>query len=468
MLLSPASTSASLPSSIWGKIKGGGGGGGGKGSKEQEFRDRQAQMALARQRLLTLSFGEMETVRMLPNSFQDLEALARDWAKPPPDAIFTLRVPVEYASFHAARLVSGPYIYLTGEDSFQIAIMGVQGLRVEIVSDAPPPPDDPPPPPPPPVLEMPAVFSLELYPGQTVALETTVASDGDLDMARMEDGTMVEGAFWGKLNITHSDTTHKMEFSGTRLPTEQTENPGATQLAITDLVVDSRALTKLAVVAAKPIAAKCHLSILPPAQQYCDVSLTFSPYWKMGMTWPPAEAVDENKVKYFLRVHPGGAMEHFESMMVATSIYYEALPDADMLDPVEMIAPRNSFAMPFRDFVNHIQEVLDKLGLSMHARTNFISNNISTFAAHKNIAYRFLSPSRIASAIDISVTAESCVFTRLFLMFRGLSDDELGNFAGAGEKEANGMNWAEMVSFSEMSRDQGQFRVLEISLLELS
>ena len=34
--------------------------------------------------------------------FQDLEAVARDWTKPPPDAQFTLRVPVEYASIHAA------------------------------------------------------------------------------------------------------------------------------------------------------------------------------------------------------------------------------------------------------------------------------------------------------------------------------------------------------------------------------
>ena len=33
---------------------------------------------------------------------------------------------------------------LTGEDSYQIATMGVPGLRVEIVSDAPPPPDEPP------------------------------------------------------------------------------------------------------------------------------------------------------------------------------------------------------------------------------------------------------------------------------------------------------------------------------------
>lgn len=34
---------------------------------------------------------------------------------------------------------------LTGEDSYQIATMGVQGLRVEIVSDGPPPPEDEPP-----------------------------------------------------------------------------------------------------------------------------------------------------------------------------------------------------------------------------------------------------------------------------------------------------------------------------------
>ena len=112
---------------------------------------------------------------------QELDAVARDWTKPPPDAIFGLRVPVEYASIHAA--VSPSFVFvlvhpdrmsssatgrrslhlctipvrarslsrlltcldqLTSEDSYQIAVMGVQGLRVEIVSDAPPPPDEPP------------------------------------------------------------------------------------------------------------------------------------------------------------------------------------------------------------------------------------------------------------------------------------------------------------------------------------
>lgn len=124
--------------------------------------------------------------------------------------------------------------------------------------------------------------------------------------------------------------------------------------------------------------------------------------------------------------------------------------------------------------------------MSLHARTNFIrfvsafclackstksrycSHNISGFSAHKNIAYRFLSPSRIAAAIDISVTHDPCIFTRLFLIFRGLSDDDVGIFAGAGEKEANAVNWREVVGWSEESKDPTMFRLLETSVLEVT
>ncbi|KAF8892548.1 hypothetical protein BD779DRAFT_1436910 [Infundibulicybe gibba] len=422
------------------------------------MRTHQAQMALARQRLLTLSFADMETLRVLPNTYAELEAVARDWTKPPPDAIFSMRVPVEFASLHASRLVAGPYIYLTSEDSYQIAAMGVQGLRVEIVSDAPPPPDEPPPPPPPPVLEMPATFNLELNPGQQVALDTTVSSD-ELDMARSEDGTTVDGMFWGKLDIVHEGDTHKMEFSGTRLPADSNYSP--------EFLFDSRVMTKLAT-AAKPTTVKSNLSILTPNQLYCDVILSFSPHWKMEMTWPPAEDKESGKVKWFIRAHPGGALEHFDSEMVTTSLYYEAAPDPSMVDPNDYIAPRNGFAMSFRDFVPHLMRVFDQLGMSLHARTNFINSNMSAFATHKNIAYRFLAPSKIAAAIDISVTHDPCLFTRLFLIFRGLSDDDVGIFAGAGEKEANAHNWRAVVGWSEDSKDPSLFRLLEVSVLEVT
>ena len=86
---------------------------------------------------------------------------------------------------------------------------------------------------------------------------------------------------------------------------------------------------------------------------------------------------------------------------------------------------------------------------------------------HRYIAYRFLSPARIAAAVDMAVTAEA-VFTRLFLIFRGLSEEEAETFAGAGEQEANAHNWREVVGWSEHSKDTTQFRLLETSVLDMS
>ena len=93
---------------------------------------------------------------------------------------------------------------------------------------------------------------------------------------------------------------------------------------------------------------------------------------------------------------------------------------------------------------------------------------MSAFSSHRNIAYRFLSPAKIASAIDITVNTGDCTFTRIFLIFRGISDDDLGLFAGAGEKEANQYNWRTVVGWSENSKDNMRFRLLEVSILELT
>lgn len=88
------------------------------------------------------------------------------------------------------------------------------------------------------------------------------------------------------------------------------------------------------------------------------------------------------------------------------------------------------------------------------------------FSAHKNIAYRFMAPGRLARAIDISVTHDACVWTRIFLLFRGLTDDDMVDFVSSGEKEALQMNWREIIGWQEQSKDPSQFRVLEVSVLE--
>lgn len=161
---------------------------------------------------------------------------------------------------------------------------------------------------------MPALFNLEIHPGQFGALDTTICSEG-ADMARMPDGTLVDGQFLGKLNIIHHGNKHEIEFTGTRPPGDKYS---------TDFILDSRVMARLPI-AAKPSSAKCHMSILAPVQQCCDVVLTLSPPWKFGFSWPPGETLDDGKLKYSLRLHPGGAFEHFKSSIVSTTLYYEAV-----------------------------------------------------------------------------------------------------------------------------------------------
>lgn len=93
---------------------------------------------------------------------------------------------------------------------------------------------------------------------------------------------------------------------------------------------------------------------------------------------------------------------------------------------------------------------------------------MAAFSAHKNIAYRFMPPSRLCKAIDISVTYDLCIWTRVFLMFRGISDMEMGEFVGAGEKEAINHNWRAAIGWTEESKNHHNFRVMELSILECS
>lgn len=167
---------------------------------------------------------------------------------------------------------------------------------------------------------MPGTFKLELTPGQDVTLSTTIKSN-KLDMARMEGNILVDGTFLGKLDIVHSGDTHIMEFSGTCLPPGQEYNP--------DMFTDTHLTTKYAIVA-KPATAKCHLTVLSPIVQFCNVVLKISPLWKLGVAWPlPEHDLDNTSgsstVKYFLQIHPGGVLEHLGSRVVSSALYYEVV-----------------------------------------------------------------------------------------------------------------------------------------------
>lgn len=56
-----------------------------------------------------------------------------------------------------------------------------------------------------------------------------------------------------------------------------------------------------------------------------------------------------------------------------------------MVEPSGFISSKNGFAMNFRDFISHLMNVLDQLGMSMHARTSFIKFVVISFLFRRRL-----------------------------------------------------------------------------------
>ena len=128
----------------------------------------------------------------------------------------------------------------------------------------------------------------------------------------------------------------------------------------------------------------------------------------------------------------------------------------------KFVTPSNSYALPMPDFMLHLTKVLDSLGLTLSARSAFLSTNFSAFSNYRHIAYRFMSPKAINRAIELWCTQSQVHWTRIFFMWRGVSDDELPSFKG--EKEANDKDWRSVVEWKP--HDADAFSVLEVSAIE--
>lgn len=62
-----------------------------------------------------------------------------------------------------------------------------------------------------------------------------------------------------------------------------------------DFFFDQRTVSKL-VIATKPTVAKCTLTMRGPGVQYVDVNLGLAPMWNWGVTYPPADSVEDRQM----------------------------------------------------------------------------------------------------------------------------------------------------------------------------
>lgn len=109
------------------------------------------------------------------------------------------------------------------------------------------------------------------------------------------------------------------------------------------------------------------------------------------------------------------------------------------------------------------------MGLHTEARTSFISYWLSSILKHKYIALRFVPQSVYERAASLTISPQPDVVTRVFMLFRGASEEHLANWSNAQMQAEKDVAWWVDVVGVDIARagDVALFRVLEWGGMEV-
>ncbi|KAG8741068.1 hypothetical protein FRC10_003408, partial [Ceratobasidium sp. 414] len=127
------------------------------------------------------------------------------------------------------------------------------------------------------------------------------------------------------------------------------------------------------------------------------------------------------------------------------------------------VGSADSVLLPFGNVTGYIDDALMSLGLHTEARCSFITYWLPHLQRHKHIALRFLSQTEYEAAAPLSITPTPDVTTRVFMLFRGVDENDLEAWADAVTKAVEDPSvWRDVVGVEiEKAGDTGLFRVLE-------
>ncbi|QRV96131.1 ubiquitin family protein [Ceratobasidium sp. AG-Ba] len=226
---------------------------------------------------------------------------------------------------------------------------------------------------------------------------------------------------------------------------------------------------------------------LPTNNVRIDLALT--PAWSFSALYPSVPvrptAGDGQSVAWIVDAKPDGTLSDHGTGREVSYLFWEAhtnpaLPCspavsrpgspvqevASTFDPSRpVITPDNSTVLPFDKVTGYIDDVLLSLGLHTEARCSFITYWLPDLQRHKHIALRFLPQSEYEAAAPMRVTPSPDVTTRVFMLFRGVEEEELALWEGS----PKGVHeWKDVVGVDvQKASDKNMFRVLEWGGMEV-
>ncbi|KLO11502.1 hypothetical protein SCHPADRAFT_905931 [Schizopora paradoxa] len=237
----------------------------------------------------------------------------------------------------------------------------------------------------------------------------------------------------------------------------------------------------------------------PKLLENVNIKLSLVPSWSFSVLYPPvpissdAHREDHNgetqTVAWDVSAAPDGTLRDKSSNLSVSYLFWEALtnpprplsppssrPSSPTLelefDPAracDWMTPASSVVLPIKDIPHYLDAALKLLMLHTEARTSFITYWLPSLLKHSHVALRFLPQTAYEGSAPLSVNPEPDIVTRVFMIFRGVSEDEeRWNEARLRANQDVTEVWKDAVGIdAERASDVSLFRVLEWGGMEV-
>jgi hypothetical protein len=239
---------------------------------------------------------------------------------------------------------------------------------------------------------------------------------------------------------------------------------------------------------AKPV-----IYLLPPSSLAdVTVELALASSWRFSAvhppprtTVPPGEPHTAQALTWTVAAEPDGTLVDKTSGMEVSYLYWEAnvnsqlaTPDAsraatpvanmETFDPARLsLNPGDSVLLPISKVPSYLDGALKALALHTEARTSFITYWLPDMLKHEYVALRFVAQDAYEQAAPMRIAPAPDVVTRVFMIFRGVAEGDLGLWEAASARAAvtggdGATFWVDVVGVdAARAADRGLFRVLE-------
>ncbi|KAF4609941.1 hypothetical protein D9613_010306 [Agrocybe pediades] len=231
--------------------------------------------------------------------------------------------------------------------------------------------------------------------------------------------------------------------------------------------------------------------LLSPSLVEASVKLALAPQWDFSAIYPvvsiekAVEQAHHREVTWRVQTQPNGDLKELITGLDVAYLFWEAHTNPGSAAPkvsntgeglIEAFNPNaavlnddNSVVLPVSKITPYLDRALYALGLHTEARTSFITYWLPSILKHDNIAFRFLPQASYEQAAPLIVSPTPDVVSRVFMVFQGVSDEEVSRWTKATAKVEEDVSfWEDVVGIDrKRTMDASLFRVVEWGGMEV-